>query len=235
MTIDKDNIPNSFKEVHQEIKSCAASVGKLFKENLTEQFGFKKENLDTIYSFYEVWFFLLSGIDIRSHYSLKNNDVGEQLFIYLGDEMFMDLGIETAHEKNKIIESMNIRLEEYGNLLKNSKDSGEFNKDIALLFTQKLTHAIMKKEFLNQSKRYGLFPIEEQIVLEVYVHCGIFYIKSFNVFLDTIFATGDKFLFLNEGEIDVIKKEAEEKRKEFLEKIIVGEQIVKQNLFGNEL
>jgi hypothetical protein len=228
METNKENIPPSFKEVHQELKFCMASVGKLFKQNLTEEFGFKKENLDTIYSFYEIWFLLLSGIDIRSYSLLKNNEIRERLFIYLGDEMFRDLGIENKKQKSEIIVAMNTRLEEYSNVIKESK---EFNKDITLLFIKKLTHAIMKKDFLNQPNM-GLFPLQEQIVLEIYVDCAVFYIKSFNVFLDTILATSEQFGSLDENQIEIIKKEAQEKRKEFSDKIIMGEQVMKQNLFG---
>jgi hypothetical protein len=143
--------------------------------------------------------------------------------------MFRDLGIENKKQKSEIIVAMNTRLEEYSNVIKESK---EFNKDIALLFIKKLTHAIMKKDFLNQPSM-GLFPLQEQIVLEIYVDCAVFYMKSLNVFLDTILATGEQFCFLEESKIDIIKKEAQEKRGEFLDKIIMGEQVMKQNLFGN--
>ena len=61
MENDPNNIPLSFKTIHQELKTCAVQVGKLFKENLPKSFGFKK-NLDSIYSLYEIWFFLLSGL-----------------------------------------------------------------------------------------------------------------------------------------------------------------------------
>ncbi len=217
MQTDKNNAPLSFKAIHQELRLCAFAVAKLFKENLTEKFGFKKENLDTIYSFYEIWFFLLSGVDIRCHSFLKNNEIRERLFIYLIDEMFSDLGIETAKEKNKIVEAMNIRLEEYGNALKKSKTAEELNKEIALLFIQKLTHAIMKKEFLNQPS-IGLFPLQEGIITTVYAGGVVFYIKCFGMFLDTIFATDEQFYFLDQSKISAIKNEVQDKRKEFLDK-----------------
>lgn len=233
MENDPNNIPLSFKTIHQELKTCTVQVGKLFKENLPESFGFKKENLDSIYSLYEIWFFLLSGIDIRCHSFLKNNDVRERLFIYLIDEMFSDLGIETAKEKNIIVGAMNIRLEEYGNVLQKSKTAEEMNKGITLLFIQKFTHAVMKKEFLNEPS-IGLFPLQEAPILAVYVH-SMFYMKIFNTFLDTIFATNEQFCLLDESKIEIIKNEAREKGKEFLEKIAMSEKVMKQNLFGDNL
>lgn len=231
MENNPNNIPLSFKTIHQELKTCTVQVGKLFKENLPESFGFKKENLDSIYSLYEIWFFLLSGIDIRCHSFLKNNEVRERLFNYFIDEMFSDLGIETAKEKNIIVGAMNIRLEEYGDVLQKSKTAEEMNKGITLLFIQKFTHAVMKKEFLNEPS-LGLFPLQEGPILEVSVH-SIFYIKIFNTFLDSIFATNEQFSALDENRINIIKNEAYEKRKEFLEKIAISEKVMKQNLFGS--
>lgn len=227
------NIPLSFKTIHQELKTCTVQVGKLFKENLPENFGFKKENLDSIYSLYEIWFFLLSGIDIRCHSFLKNNEVRERLFNYLIDEMFSDLGIETAKEKNIIVGAMNVRLEEYGNVLQKSKTAEEMNKGITLLFIQKFTHAVIKKEFLNEPS-IGLFPLQEAPILAVYVH-SMFYMKIFNTFLDTIFATNEQFCLLDESKIETIKNKAHEKGKEFLEKIVMSEKVMKQNLFGDNL
>lgn len=231
MENNSNNIPLSFKTIHQELKTCTVQIGKLFKENLPENFGFKKENLDSIYSLYEIWFFLLSGVDIRCHSFLKNNEVRERLFIYLIDEMFSDLGIETAKEKNIIVGAMNIRLEEYGNVLHKSKNAEEMNKETTLLFVQKFTHAIMKKEFLNEPS-IGLFPLQEAPILAVYVH-SIFYIKIFNTFLDSIFATGEQFSSLDESRINIIKNEVYEKRKKFLDKIAMSEKVMKQNLFGS--
>lgn len=216
MESTKDDIPLSFKTIHRELAACAAVIVGLFNENLPEKFGFKKENFDSVYGFYEIWFFLLSGVDMRCHSFLKNNDIRERLFIYLIDEMFSDLGIETAKEKNEIVEAMNIRLEEYGNALNKSKTAQELNKEITLIFIQKLTHAIMKREFLNQTS-IGLFPLQEGIITSGYT-VAIFYIKAFDIFLDTIFATNDQFCFLDEGKINTIRTESLEKRKELLAK-----------------
>ena len=157
----------------------------------------------------------------------------ERLFIYLIDEMFSDLGIETTKEKNVIVGAMNIRLKEYGNVLQKSKTAEEMNKEGNLLFVQRFTHAVMKKEFLNEPS-IGLFPLQEAPILAVYVH-SIFYIKIFNTFLDSIFATGEQFSSLDESKIETIKNEAYEKGKEFLEKIAISEKVMKQNLFGDNL
>ncbi len=230
---NKNDVPLSFKTIHQELKTCTVQVGKLFKENLPESFGFKKENLDSIYSLYEIWFFLLSGIDIRCHSFLKNNEVRERLFNYLIDEMFSDLGIEIAKEKNIIIGAMNIRLEEYGNVLQKSKTAEEMNKGTTLLFIQKFAHAVMKKEFLNEPS-IGLFPLQEGPILAVYVH-SIFYIKIFNNFLDAIFATKEQFTLLDENKINIIISGLQEQIKESVEKIVMSEKVMKQNLFGGEL
>ncbi len=230
---NKNDIPLSFKTIHQKLKTCTVQVGRLFKENLPESFGFKKENLDSIYSLYEIWFFLLSGIDIRCHSFLKSNEVREHLFIYLIDKMFSDLGIETAKEKNVIVRAMNTRLEEYGNILQKSKTAEEVNKGSTLFFVQKFTHAVMRKEFLNEPS-IGLFPLQEGPILAVYVH-SLFYIKIFNTFLDAIFATKEQFILLDENKINLIKNELQEQIKESVEKIVMSEKRMKQNLFGREL
>jgi|GEM_PF-3316050 len=208
MGTNKNKIPLSFDAIHQELETCTISVLRLFTENLNEKFGFKKENLDSVYSFYEIWLFLLSSIEIKSHFLLKDHELKKRLLIYLIDEMFRDLGINTAKEKNVIVWTINVRLEEYGNLLKKSNSAEELNKNTLLLFVQKLSHAFMKKEFLNEPS-IGLFPLQEGIVTGVYANGALFYIKKFNFFLDNMLKTGKNFSSLNEKEIVAIKNRME--------------------------
>jgi len=91
----------------------------------------------------------------------------------------------------------------------------------------------MKKEFLNEPS-VGLFPLQEAPILAVYVH-SIFYIKIFNNFLDSIFKTNEQFILLDENRINIIKNELQEQIKESVEKIVMSEKVMKQNLFGSEL
>lgn len=212
MENNKNYIPLSFSHIYQNLKDCVISIQELFTQNLTElgteELGLKKENLDTIYCFYEIYFYLLSGVDMRCYSFLKDNEIREHLYIYLTDKMFSDLGIQAAKEKNIIAGAMNVRLEEYSDLLKKSTTAEDLNKSIFLLFIKKLTHSFMRKGFLNEPSS-GLFPLQEGIVTSIYANGVISYIKRFNSFLDDIFKTGEKFITLDENEIFEIKSKAD--------------------------
>ncbi|MBI4995236.1 hypothetical protein HZC21_06420 [Candidatus Peregrinibacteria bacterium] len=208
MENNKHYAPLSFSHIYQNLKDCAISIQEIFTQNLTEELGFKKENLDTIYCFYEICFFLLSGIDMRCYSFLKNDEIREHLFIYLTDKLFGDLDIQAAKEKNIVAGAMNVRLEEYSNLLKKSNTAEELNKSIFLLLIKKLTHSLIKKGFLNEPSA-GLFPLQEGIVTSIYANSALLYIKRFNSFLDDIFKTGERFITLDENEIFEIKSKAD--------------------------
>ena len=105
-----------------------------------------------------------------------------------------------------------MRLKEYDDAVKKSKTAEEFSKNTTILFIEKLTHAIMKREFLNQ-QGVCLFPLEKALIFSGYATVGVFYTKDFNIFLDMIFATNEQFCFLDESKINLIKKGAHEKNK----------------------
>jgi len=210
-----NNSPLSFEAIHEEVKNHTTIILQTFSKHLTGYHGFEKVEFDTIFNFYEIWFFLLSGVDMRCHSLLKDDEIRKNLFLYLIDKMFEDLDIKDPKVKNIIIEAMNIRLEEYGDLLKNSNNVDEFNKSLLLLFIQKLTHSFMKKEFLNEPS-IGLFPLYEGIIINVYISDVIIYMKRLNLFLDSIFETGKDFCLLGENKIKEIKNSVEKKSVEFL-------------------